>query len=56
MEFPFQLQEGPDSEHPQVGSEFLSIPLIIPAAQPTPDLTVIACNWQFNAQAPHSIQ
>jgi len=45
-----------ESEHPQVGSEFLNIPLIIPAAQPTPELTVTACVGQFIAHAPHSIQ
>jgi hypothetical protein len=50
-----QQQVDPSVEHPHVGSEFLSIPLIIPAAQPTPELTVIACTGQFNAQAPHSM-
>jgi hypothetical protein len=45
-----------ESEQPQVGSVLFKIPLIIPAAQPTPELTVIAFTWQFNAQAPHSMQ
>jgi hypothetical protein len=37
-----QQQPELDSEHPHDGSEFVSIPLRIPAAQPTPDRTVIA--------------
>jgi hypothetical protein len=44
------------SEHPQVGSLFLRIPLIIPAAQPTPEFTDIACTGQLSEQAPHSMQ
>jgi hypothetical protein len=44
------------SEQPQDGSEFVSIPLIIPAAQPTPDLTDMAAGLQLRAQAPHSMQ
>ena len=43
-------------EQSQEGSVFVRIPLIIAAAQPTPDLTVIAPNLQLRAQAPHSIQ
>jgi hypothetical protein len=38
------------------GSEFVRIPLIIAAAHPTPDFTVMAPNWQLSAHAPHSIQ
>jgi hypothetical protein len=44
------------SEHPQVGSVFFRIPLMIPAAQPTPEFTDIACTGQLIEQAPHSIQ
>jgi hypothetical protein len=51
-----QQQFDFESEHPHVGSEFLSNPLIIPAAQPTPELTDMASTGQFNAHAPHSIQ
>jgi len=43
-------------EQSQDGSELVRIPFIIPAAQPTPDLTVRAPNLQFRAHAPHSIQ
>jgi hypothetical protein len=52
----FQQQFDFESEHPHVGSEFLSIPFIIPVAQPTPELTDIASTGQFNAHAPHSMQ
>jgi hypothetical protein len=52
----FQQQFELASEHPHVGSEFLNIPLIIPAAQPTPELTVIAFTGQLSSHAPHSIQ
>jgi len=43
-------------EQPHVGSVLLRIPLIMPAAQPTPEFTEIAPGGQFRAQAPHSIQ
>jgi hypothetical protein len=46
----------PSVEHPQVGSLFVSAPLIIALAQPTPALTVMAEKEQFLAQAPHSMQ
>ena len=49
-------QHPPDPEQSQVGSVPRNIPLIIPAAQPTPDFTVTAPAAQFMAQAPHSIQ
>jgi hypothetical protein len=51
-----QQQFDFESEHPHVGSEFRSIPFMMPAAHPTPDFTDIACTGQFNAHAPHSIQ
>ncbi len=44
------------SEQSHVGSEFLSNPLIMPDAQPTPALTEMASPGQLSAQAPHSIQ
>jgi hypothetical protein len=56
LEILSQQQLDFESEQPQAGSVFLSIPLIIPAAQPTPELTVIASTGQFNAHAPHSMQ
>jgi hypothetical protein len=43
----------PEQSH--VGSEFLSIPFRIPAAQPTPDRTDKALKRQFLAHAPHSM-
>jgi len=43
-------------EQSQVGSVPRRIPVIIPVAQPTPELTEIASTEQFFAQAPHSIQ
>jgi hypothetical protein len=54
IEFQQQFVLEPEQSH--VGSVFLRIPFIIPAAQPTPDFTVIAPGLQFNAQAPHSMQ
>jgi hypothetical protein len=56
LKIKFQQQFDLESEHPHVGSEFLSIPFIIPAAHPTPELTDIACSGQFKAHAPHSMQ
>jgi hypothetical protein len=52
----YQQQFDFVSEQPHDGSEFLSIPFIIPAAHPTPELTKIACTGQFRAHAPHSMQ
>jgi len=49
-------QQFPEELQSQVGSVPLKIPLMIPAAQPTPDLTVMACSLQFFSQAPHSMQ
>ena len=49
-------QQPPELEQSQVGSVPRNSPLIMPAAQPTPDFTVIAAVEQFIAQAPHSIQ
>jgi hypothetical protein len=43
-------------EQPQVGSELLSIPLMMPVAHPTPERTEMAPNLQLRAQAPHSMQ
>jgi hypothetical protein len=40
---------------PHVGSPPENIPANMPAAQPTPDFTVMAPEGQFKAQAPHSI-
>ena len=44
------------SPHPQEGSVPVSMPLMMAAAQPTPEFTVIAPNSQFKAQAPHSMR
>jgi hypothetical protein len=51
-----QQQEAFPSEHPHVGSVFLRMPFMMPAAQPTPEATVIAFTGQLSAQAPHSMQ
>jgi hypothetical protein len=48
-------QQLPLSLQSQVGSVPLSNPLMIPAAQPTPDLTLMAPSGQFIAHAPHSM-
>ena len=50
------MQQEESSVLSHVGSVLRSAPLIIPAAQPTPDFTVIASTGQFIAHAPHSIQ
>jgi hypothetical protein len=43
-------------EQSHEGSVPLKIPFRIPAAHPTPDLTLTAPNRQLLAQAPHSMQ
>jgi hypothetical protein len=52
----FEYQQDPPESQSHVGSVPRMIPLMIPAAQPTPDFTVIAPSGQFFAQAPHSMQ
>jgi len=49
------LYQQPPEPQSQVGSVPRSNPLMMPAAHPTPDLTVTAPVEQFIAQAPHSI-
>jgi hypothetical protein len=53
MGYPQQLL--PVSPQPQEGALPVSIPLMMAAAQPTPEFTLIALNSQFMAQAPHSM-
>jgi hypothetical protein len=43
------------SPQSQEGAPPVIIPLMMAAAQPTPEFTVIAPNSQFMAQAPHSM-
>jgi hypothetical protein len=51
----YQQQSLPEPVQSQVGSVPRNNPVITPNAHPTPDLTVIASEGQFIAQAPHSI-
>jgi hypothetical protein len=53
QQHPGESSFGPQS---QLGSVPLRIPLIIPAAHPTPDLTDMAPSGQFLSHAPHSMQ
>lgn len=48
----FQQHEPPPQ---QLGSVPVKAPVMIPVAQPTPALTVIAPKGQLRAQAPHSM-
>jgi len=56
IDFNSQQQVLFEEEQSQLGSVPLRRPFIIPAAQPTPDLTLIAPSRQFFSQAPHSMQ
>ncbi len=51
-----QLQQEEFSLQSHAGSVLRNAPIIIPAAQPTPDSTEIASAGQFIAHAPHSMQ
>jgi hypothetical protein len=54
--FVFQQQASVPVEQSHEGSVPLNIPFRIPAAHPTPALTVIAPKRQLLEQAPHSMQ
>jgi len=51
-----QQQLLPEELQSQAGSVPRRTPLIIPAAHPTPDFTVMAPSGQFFEHAPHSMQ
>jgi hypothetical protein len=53
---PLPQQQLPPVSQSQLGSVPRNRPFMIPAAQPTPDFTVMASSGQFFAHAPHSMQ